>query len=34
MQKRVSTDTTAVMRFVDLPNDFLETVQFYVDSES
>jgi hypothetical protein len=32
MQKRVSTDTTAADAFVDLPNDFLETVQFFVDS--
>lgn len=33
MQKRVSTDTTASDAFVDLPSDFLEAVQFYVDSD-
>lgn len=32
MQKRVSTSTTASDAFVDVPNDFLEAVQFFVDS--
>lgn len=32
MQKRVSTTTTASDAFVDLPSDFLEMVQFFVDS--
>ena len=33
MQKRVSTTTTASDPFVDVPNDFLESVQFFVDSD-
>lgn len=32
MQKRVSTTTTANDPFVDVPNDYLESVQFFVDS--
>lgn len=32
MQKRVSTTTTADDAFIDLPSDFLEMVQFFVDS--
>ena len=32
MQKRVSTTTTASDAFIDLPSDFLEMVQFFVDS--
>tara|TARA_R100001509_G_scaffold165702_1_gene149092 strand:+ start:7141 stop:7770 length:630 start_codon:yes stop_codon:yes gene_type:complete len=32
MQKRVSTTTVANDEFVDLPSDFLEMVQFFVDS--
>ena len=32
MQKRVSTNTTASDAFIDLPSDFLEMVQFFVDS--
>jgi len=32
MQKRVSTTTTANDPFVDIPSDFLESVQFFVDS--
>jgi hypothetical protein len=32
MQKRVSATTTANDPFVDVPNDFLESVQFFVDS--
>jgi hypothetical protein len=31
MQKRVSTATTASDAFIDLPSDFLEMVQFFVD---